>query len=136
MKAAIRTFLLSKSSITGIVGTRIYSFPAPQNATMPYIMISRTFETPGRNLVAPDERYRESWQIDAYASTDTEAESIKEAVRNELDLCTRYTMGDYTIYNSFMQNSNDLSELENAGGQESIHRKQMDFIIIRKKTSN
>ena len=136
MKKALRNFILSDSAITAIISTRCYSFPAPQGAEMPYLMLQRIVENPGRNLVAPDERYREIWQVDCYDTTDEACEELKNAVRSKLDVCAPFTMGDFTIYNMFMDSSNDLSELELQGGQAGIYRKQMDFVVIRKKTKN
>jgi len=136
MKEALRTYMLTKTIITDIVSSDIYSFPAPQGQALPFIMLTRVSEEAGRNLIAPDERYREVWQIDCYHSSDQSAETLKNAVRVSLDICSPFTMGDYTIYNMFMDYSNDLSELEQKGGQEGVYRKQMDFIVIRKKTKN
>lgn len=136
MKKALRNFILSDSAITAIISTRCYSFPAPQGADMPYLMLQRIVENPGRNLVGTDERYREIWQIDSYASTDQAAEELKNAVRSKCDVCAPFTMGDFTIYNMFLDSSNDLSELELDGGQVGIYRKQMDFVVIRRKTKN
>ncbi len=136
MKEALRTFMLTKTVITAIVSTNIYGFPAPQGQALPYILLTRITEEPGRNLNAPDERYREVWQIDCYASSDENAETLKNAVRVSLDVCTPFTMGSYSIYNMFLDDSNDLSELELKGGQKGVYRKQMDFVVIRKKTKN
>jgi len=136
MKTALRNLIISKSDITDIVESRVYSFPAPQGAVMPYLLVQRITETPGRNLNAPNELYREMWQIGCYAETDSEAERLKNAVREHLDICSPFTMGDFTVYNMFLESSNDLSELELSGGQQGVYRRNMDFIIIRKKTAN
>jgi hypothetical protein len=136
MKTSLRNFLLSDTGITDLISTRCYSFPAPQKAVMPYILMTRITEEPGRTLSKPNERYREIWQIDCYALEDDEAEELKIAVRTKLDVCAPFVMGSFNIFNSFMESSNDFSELELKGGQQGVYRKQMDFIIIRKKTKN
>jgi hypothetical protein len=137
VKSDLRAFILNDAAIAAIISTRCYSFPAPQkDKEYPYLMLSRIFENPGRNLVAPNERYRESWQIDCYAETDDAAESLKELVRERVDVCAPFTMGSYSVLNMFVEDSADLSELELKGGEDGIYRKQMELIIIRKKTPN
>ena len=100
---------------------------------MPYIDMRRIVEMPTRNLAGPCERYRETWQIDCYAETDEAAETLKNAVRDELDICAPTTMGAFKIHNIFMESSADLSEIEIPAGQMEIFRKEMTFAIIRDK---
>ncbi len=136
MKESLRNYILADPTIAGIISTRCYSFPAPQKATMPYILLTRLVEEPNRTLVAPNNRYREMWQVDCYARKDSAAENLKIAVRDRLDVCTPFVMGSFNIFNIFMQSSDDLSELELKGGQQGLYRKEIDIVIIRNKTAN
>ena len=136
MKTAIRNYALADTAITDIIVARWYSFPAPENATYPYVMVSRIVETPDRHLTAPTEKYRELWQFDCYARSDAEAEALKIAVRTRFDKCAPFTMGSWTIWNMYLESSNDFSGIEMGGSENGLYRRQMDFVVIRKKTIN
>jgi len=136
MKTAIRNYALADTNITALIVDRWCSFPAEQGETFPYVMNQRITETPDRHLTAPNERYRELWQFDIKAQSDAEAEALKIVVRDRFDKCTPFTMGDWTIWNMYLESSNDLSDLEMEGSEDGIYWRQMSFIIIRKKTKN
>lgn len=133
-KTELMEYMIADTGITDLVASRIFSHPAPQGVTSPYVMVSRVTENPNRNLIAPNERYREIWQIDIYSETDSNAEVIKKAIRSRLDICNQVVMGTYQVLNIFLQSSDDLSDLEDDASEQRIARKMMEFTVIREKS--
>lgn len=81
-ETAVRTFLLTQSSVTDLVGTRIYPMQLPQNAQLPAIVYRRITtgheETiDGSKGGLADARV----QYDCYAVTHDQAHDVAEALR-------------------------------------------------------
>ena len=135
MKAGIRTYLLALPAIATAIGTKIYSFPAPQDVAKPYIMLSRiTGEI--QNLIGSSLNiYNETWQIDIISNTDSEAETIKELVIGRLNIADRVEMGSYTVYSCSLNNIIENTDLEMTGGETSDIRKTLEFGFIRDRTA-
>jgi hypothetical protein len=82
---AIRTYLLSKSAVTTLVGTRIYSDIVEQNATLPAIAMSKISTRHDHTLSDMAGLAHCRLQFDCYADTATggraTANSIAETIR-------------------------------------------------------
>lgn len=133
MKTGIRTYLLADSAILAAC-PRIYSFPAGNNETKPYIMISRIAEEIENTIGESLNTYMESWQIDVIASLDSTAEAIKELIITRMNIADRVEMGRYTVYSCSLTATRDLSELEMDGGQTADIRISLEFMIHRDRT--
>ena len=136
MKTGIRTYLLANATLKAALATinSVFSFPVPQDATMPYLVISSISATI-QNLAASSlDIYDEIWQIDVYASTDSSAESIKELVIGVMNLADRVEMGSYTVYTSTLEGVADNTDIEMDGSEARIARKTLDFRLIRDRT--
>lgn len=130
MKGGIRSYLLADSAILAAC-PRVYSFPAPNNAAKPYMILSRV-SSQIQNLIGSSlDIYDESWQIDVIASTDAAAEAIKELVVTRMNIADRVEMGSYTVYSCSLAAVRDLSELEMDGGQTADIRISLEFSMIR-----
>jgi hypothetical protein len=133
-KANLRAHIIANPAVFALIGDRCYSFPAPQGAIKPYIVLQRISEVGDRNLSGTNERYTERWQVNVYSSTETTAEAVKEALKSALDLAVPFDMTNFRIYCMYMEVSGDEADFENEAGQESIINKRMDFIVIRKRS--
>lgn len=131
MKSGIRTYLLADATLAAAVGSRVYSFPAPQNATKPYLMLSRISGVPMNLIGSSLEVDVETWQVDVMASTDLSAETVKRLVANRLNVADRVEMGSYSAYSSSLTSVTDNSDLEMVGSQTADIRTTLEFAITR-----
>ncbi len=134
MKAGLATYILADSNITDVIGTSVYSFPAPQDASKPYVMLLRINETIMGTVNESLDVYDEMWQIDVIASTDLQAEQIKELLISRLNYADRVEMGSYTVYSCTLDSVVDGTELEMEASENADIRKIMTFMIRRDRT--
>jgi hypothetical protein len=137
MKAGIRTYLLADTTLKAALATTtaIYSFPVPQDASRPYLVLSRVSGEIWNGIYESLNIYNEVWQVDVYASTDLAAESLKELVIGRLNFADRVEMGSYTVYSCSLESCLDTSELETEGGEGVICRKTLEFLLTRDRTA-
>jgi len=131
MKSGIRTYLLANATLAAAVGSRVYSFPAPQNATKPYLTLSRISGVPMNLIGSSLEVDVETWQVDVMASTDLSAETVKRLVANRMNVADRVEMGTFTVYSCALTGVTDNSDLEMVGGQTADIRTTLEFAITR-----
>lgn len=97
MITGLRTLLAAQSSITNIVGSRIYVNKAPQKAATPYVILTQLNSEEYKSLDATTGTLRMlSIDIDCKAATFTDAESLGNAVRTFIDDYSG-AAGSYTI---------------------------------------
>lgn len=135
-KSALSTFLLSDSSITAIIGSDgIFSFPAPQNRSLPYAMISRPIQERFNTLINPINIIREEWQIDCIASNESTADALVDAVAAKANNASPTTMSGFDVPLIVVNTVNDLSDLEDDGSQSKAIRKTMQITVKRSPTT-
>ncbi len=128
---AIRSYLLGKSAVTAVVGTRIFPDFMPQsNSTFPCIVMLQISQTPAHTL-ATGAGYSESrLQIDIYAAHASERDSLTEIVRNELQgfPVAGETAGlAGTVTSVVYINSRDLYEPPTANSDKGTFRNSTDY---------
>lgn len=128
-QGALRAYLLSDPAIAGLVSTRIYSSPAPQSVSVPYVVISYQGKLAMNTLSAFSGVITDRWQIDAYGSTADSVQAVAKAIFNKLHLKNHETWSGYKVYSAKFDNENDLSEPLNNGSENMYHRIQQDFLI-------
>ena len=135
-QSALRTYLLADSEITDIVGSNgVYSFPAPQKADLPYILVSRTTHTVVNNLLNAEGVRREEWQLDCLSYTTSEVETLQEAVISRVNNASPITMSGFDVFLMIVDNVTDLSELEDDGSQKTARRRTIQLIVKRSPTT-
>jgi hypothetical protein len=135
-QSALRTYLLADSGITDIVGADgVYSFPAPQKADLPYILISEITEGVFNNLSARAGFAREEWQLDCMSYGNSEATALKDAVIDRVNNASPLTMSGFDVSLMIVDNVTDLSELEDDGSQKTARRKTVQVIVKRAPTT-
>tara|TARA_R100001244_G_scaffold42896_1_gene38642 strand:+ start:678 stop:1100 length:423 start_codon:yes stop_codon:yes gene_type:complete len=77
----IRTYLLTKSTITDIVGTRIYPSALPQNADLPAIVYDVIGGRPDDVLTGSSGSYRASIDLDCISTNHITSNNLAEQVR-------------------------------------------------------
>lgn len=134
MKKGIRAYLLADTAIKAAC-PNIYSFPAEDAKTKPYMMLSRVSGSIDNTVSGSLDIYRETWQVDIIASTDATAEAIKELVVSCLNCADRVEMGSYTVYSCSLSNISDNSALEMDGGDNADIRTTIELDIVRDRTA-
>lgn len=137
MKAGLRTYLLADATLKAALATTtsVFSFPAPQDAVMPYLMLTRV-SGEIQNLASSSLNvYVENWQVDVMATTDKAAEAIKELVISRLNIADRVEMGSYTVYSCSLVQVLDNSDLEMTGSETNNVRTTAEFMLIRDRTA-
>jgi len=87
MLPPIYTILTASSSVTNLVGTRIYRHgSAPQNVAKPYITWFVVNGQPENQISGTPCTDRDTVQIDIWSEADSEISTVALAVRNALDV--------------------------------------------------
>ncbi len=79
---SIRTYLLTKTAITDLVGQRIYTDILPQSATLPAITMSKISTRHEHQLSDFGGLAHTRLQFECFAATRATANSIAEAIRS------------------------------------------------------
>jgi hypothetical protein len=77
----IRTYLLTKTAITDIVGTRIYPTILPQNATLPAIVFDVFGGTPDDVLTGSSGSFRAVVDLECISANHITSNDLAEQVR-------------------------------------------------------
>lgn len=93
----LRTLLLAQSSVTDLVGTRIYVTVARQGITQPYIVIDRVDNEKYKGLAGYLSAQHAEVDIECWASTQTAAAALAKIVSDYLDDFSGATGGSETI---------------------------------------
>jgi hypothetical protein len=130
MKATLRTWLLTKASLTGLVGTRIYTGRAPRDAALPYLLITRIAGASWTTHAGMSGACSETWQFDVWAQADASAEAVKEAVRLLLT-GKRITLTGFTLENAQLELVADSVETDGDGSENTLSRRIMQYRTTR-----
>lgn len=84
LSASIYSELSNESTITALVGTRIYPVIAPQSANFPLIVYEKISVDEGYSSSGPDGVFFSTYRFHIFSYTLSEAEAIKSALRNFL----------------------------------------------------
>ena len=132
--ADLRTYLMSKSSITALVGTRCFKNKIPETVkTYPLIVYTQISEVVPHTVTSVAGFAGTRVQIDCYAAgTDsTKADTLAAAVYSVLaafpPLGTAPTMGSSTVTSVVFKGSRDMYEEPQDGSDVGLFRNSMDF---------
>lgn len=81
IETSLRSYLLAQTSITSLVGQRIYPMRLPQGATLPAITYQVVFGTSTYSHDGDEDLGRRRFQLDCWASTYADSMNVAEAVR-------------------------------------------------------
>lgn len=80
----LRHYLLSDSTVAGLIGTRYYARQLEQNATLPAVAASLISNVDAGKLAGASEAQESSYQLDCFAATQGGADALAAAVRDAL----------------------------------------------------
>lgn len=135
LQTDIRRYLLSKSAITSLVGTRIQPHYVPQkNVDYPFITYILVSANSAHHLQGGAGYCEKRLQFDVYAKTEVERDAVVEALRNQLQgfppAGTSGTIGAGTVVTSIVyKGSRDLYEPDQVGADTGYFRNSTDYWI-------
>ena len=130
--AGLRNYLLSDATISGLLGTnRIYCGKAPKTATSPYVILQRVSGSARYGLSDLDGQDDNYWQIDVWSTSYSDCETLRIAIRTQLNGKYEITMGDYAVHSVTEEDSRETSEPDGDGSEKVWYRNSSDFTIIR-----
>jgi hypothetical protein len=79
--AAVRTYLLTQSTVTDVCGTRVSFDVLPQNVTLPAVVVSVVDTEANNHMSSGSQIARSTVEIESYATTRTAANNLAEQIR-------------------------------------------------------
>lgn len=134
---AIRALLLDDTDTTDLVSTRIYPHSAPQNASLPYLVVMRIDTTGYHHYTAAAARQMARVQIEAYAATYDSGMTIAETVRQALDgYQGTVTVGASTLDVRMVkfESMQSLFISPPAGKETPVHWVETDYMVMHEAT--
>ena len=127
LKAGIFTSMAAESTITDLVGQRIYPDRAPQGDTLPYITFDSPTEAGVHHQTGVTRLAETDIQFKIWAATSESRSAVKQAVRAFFDGKTRQTFGSSFCQSVRNTNNQDSIEEPEDGSQNYIFGVFMDF---------
>lgn len=123
----VRTYLLTKSTISGVVGTRIYANKLPEkNVTYPCIVMALVTQLPQHHLQGGAGYAESRVQLDVYSTTAAARDSLAEALRDELQGYSG-AMGSSTVSSCVCRSIRDLYEEPIDASDVGLYRNSSDY---------
>ena len=125
---AIRTYLLTKTTVTDEVSTRIRPDALAQNETMPALVIQETASDHEEQLSGAGGISQSSVTIACYADTRIKADEVAEVIRLVLHGYTG-SAGSQTIQASQLEDRAVGYLVPNDGSDDGLYVNSLDFRI-------
>lgn len=124
LHGAVRALLTNDATVAALVGTRIYPMQMPLDATLPAITIH---EISGNEDHVTGHGYPR-FQISCWSTSFSQAQSMKEAVKDVLNRYKGVASGNHIKQIAFL-NSQDMYETES-----KIYHTYLDFRVTHYTT--
>lgn len=109
------------TTLTGLVGTRVYRTIAPQNPTYPCVVYTRVTGPRIHDLTGPTGQSEGRFEVSAIAKTAAAVEDVAEAVRGVLDGWTS---------TGLVQNSRLTGEVDIYYDDLQVYQIALDFVLM------
>jgi hypothetical protein len=113
----LRTLLSAQSSVTDVVGTRIFVTAARQGESLPYIVIDRVSDEKYKGLSGFLSAKHCEVDIECWGKTQTSAAALAKVVSDYLDDFSGATGGAETILAVHQVDEDDTFDPPDSGGQ-------------------
>ena len=124
----VRTYLLTQSTVTALVGTRIYYDHLPQRATLPALVVNLITSVSQREVDAASGTARARVQVDCYAATYAASASLGELVRKVTEQYTG-TMGSTTVDRAHVETVTELDDGPTDGSDAYRYIRSLDVVL-------
>ena len=128
MKSGLVTLLKAQSSISAIVGTRVYVSKAPQKAALPHIVITQMRSEDYKSLDNTGNLRAVDYDIDCRADRSVESETLGNAVRTFLQDYSG-AAGTYTIGAVLLNDETNDYEPPTDASDVGVHTVTLDVTI-------
>jgi len=128
LKAGLISLLTGESTISAIVGSRVYISKAPRSAVLPYIIIEQMGSDENQTVDGSTGLRFIEFDIDCKADRSTESETLGNAVR---DFIANYTgaAGNQTIGAVLLHDESTQYEPPTDGSDTGIYTTLLDVTI-------
>ncbi len=131
----LRTYLLTKSGITNLVGaTGVWPGYAGQGKALPYIVLTTVSDVPDHDMDGANTWTVARIQVDCWATAQLGADALAEAVRNACDGYAGQAMGGTHVHYCFHEDSGDDPQPQPENEPRTRHRVRADYRIAYAKT--
>jgi len=130
-RASLRTYLQTKTALTALVSTRIYTGTVPQGATYPHIMITDISIFVRQGIASEDGQDEERIQFDIYGETYLSVDDIQKQLRVALNVKGQFKMGNYQVYSGNLENKTEFDEKDPDGTENTTKRLIVDYMFVR-----
>lgn len=112
--------------------TAVYTAPVSPVVAMPYYVLTLVSCVFNNDSLTETSGGDELWQVDVYAKTTADAETLKDALLLAVDQAGKYpVVGVSAVSSMRIENFSDNTELENEGSEELIIRYTIELRIIK-----
>ena len=128
--ADVRAYLLSKSAVTNVIGTRLYPGFVPQkNSTYPCIVYQVISSSPQHHLGGGAGFAHTRIQFDIYSTTAATRDSLADVLRDQLQgfPSSTTTMGNSTVTSVTAEVGRDLYETPQDNSDTGLFRFSVDY---------
>jgi hypothetical protein len=129
---ALRQRALASSTLTDLIGDRFYARYAPQGAPKPYVTARRISSRPEGHLGGGAQMFADRWQLETWATTVEQCESVTDALRVALD-GFRGLSADTYIGACLLLNEVDDADTGQDGSEAKTHWTAMDFEVWHRR---
>jgi hypothetical protein len=124
----VRTYLVSKSSVTDLVSTRIYPGVLPQAATLPAVVYTVVTNVPNDDVTGSSGSVNAGLQLDVFSDSHITSNNIGEQIRLVMQGYSG-AMGDETVGAVRLTNRYEMYEKPVDGSDLGRHRVILSFNI-------
>lgn len=130
----LRTYLVSKSKVTGVASNRVYFHNLPQRPTFPAAVLHMITSESQSNLADSDGLVRTQIQIDCVSDNHDEAENLSEQIRQVTVKHTPRTWGTESVRSAYVTDRRDLTQPPVDGSQLFHHVRALDLVAWHTET--
>lgn len=129
IKAALVTYLNTKTGLTDLVGTRIEPIESATSSTGARVTFQRIAAEHAHHMRAAAGWCKTTIQIDCWAETAVACSNVAEQVRTALDGMRNTTMSGVTISHVVLQGERDTFEEPVDGSEKGVFRISQDWTL-------
>lgn len=127
IEQALRSYLLTRSGLTALVGARIFTDDLSDGAALPAVIYFKVSDVKDHILTGQSNLERPVFQFSAYATTKTAARAITNQLKAALCDYSGTLSG---IVIQYIQLQNEMSTIQTAGdGAQRVYVEDLEFEV-------
>ena len=128
--SAVRTYLLSRSAVTDVIGQRLYLDVLKQNATLPAATISKVSESHSHTISNRSGFVQTRLQIECYSKQRLTTDSLAEAIYKSGIAAVKGTTNGVNIRGVMVEDGRRNEIIFDArGGDDHTYTTQFDLMV-------